>query len=794
MTLKMLGVAALALLLVACGGAEEREAKYVERGKALYEEGDFARAQIEFRNALRINPKGVEATFYLGQIAEQQGNWQAAFATFSRVVEEDANHAQAHLKLAGIYLLAGELDEAEAKLDTFAALSPGTAEEDAFRGGIALRRDQPAEGQRLAEAALAKKPGDVGAAMVLASALARQGDPDAALASLDRALEQTPGDAALRLLGIRINLDNNRFDAAVAGYRALIEVQPEEFAHRLTLARLFAARDQVDEAEAVLRLAVEAGVGGTQAQTAIVDLLAQRSGFAAAAAELASLIEAQPKEYSFQFKLAELYANNDRLDDAVATLARVVETDGTGQDGLNARVALARLALARQDREEAKTLADAVLESDPTNGEALLIRGALALDAGDVDGALADARTVLRGAPRSAPALRLLVQTQLRRNEPQLAMETLGQLIDVEPNDLAAREQLAGLNARSGNLETALDLFNASLARAPNRPPALLGKAETLISLRRWEQADATIREILAIPEQQAAGHLLTGRRYRASGDPESAVQAFRQAAAARPTAAEPVMGIVQSYLAADRADDALAYLDEVMTERPDEPFLLNMKGEVLARQGQVDAAAAAFRAAIATQPGWDIPHANLGNLFLANGRGAEGIAAYVAGLEALPDNPRLIYGLGAAQEREGDFAGAIATYERILELQPESEVAANNFAALVADFAYQDAAQLARALDLARRFETSDNPLFLDTLGWVLYRTGDFAQARIYLDRAVQARGDVPILQYHLGMTLYRLGDKPGALAALERAVAGDAPYPGKDEAAETLTALSQS
>jgi tetratricopeptide (TPR) repeat protein len=401
---------------------------------------------------------------------------------------------------------------------------------------------------------------------------------------------------------------------------------------------------------------------------------------------------------------------------------------------------------------------------------------------------------VLRGAPRSAPALRLLAQTQVRRNEPQAAMETLTQLIDVEPNDLAAREQLAALQVRRGDPAKAIDLYNAVLARAPNRPQSLLAKAETLIALKRWDEADRTIQTILATPEQRAAGHLLSGRRYQASGTTDAAVRAFKEAAALRPGAIEPVTGIVQTYLAAERPNEALAYLNEALAAKSGDAFLLNLKGEVLARQKRIDDAVAVFRDAIAARPEWEIPYANLGNLLVSAGRGAEGIAAFRQGLEKLPDNGRLLYGLGAAEERAGEYGAAIATYEQILAAQPGSDVAANNFAALVADFAYQDTAKLARAMELARRFETSDNPLFLDTLGWVFYRKGDFAQARIYLDRAVQGRGDIPVVQYHLGMTRYRLGDRPGARQALERAVSGDAVYPGKDEAKKTLAALSES
>src|SRR5262245_42494827 len=79
------------LLLAACGSPEQREAEHIKDGKELYESGQFSKAAIEFRNALQINPAGVEAKYYIGLIFEKKNNIPAAISAFQEVSLQDPN-------------------------------------------------------------------------------------------------------------------------------------------------------------------------------------------------------------------------------------------------------------------------------------------------------------------------------------------------------------------------------------------------------------------------------------------------------------------------------------------------------------------------------------------------------------------------------------------------------------------------------------------------------------------------------------------------------------------------------
>jgi hypothetical protein len=50
--LRNLGIAIVSASLVACGGAEERKAKYMEEGSQLFQAGDYEKAELAFKNVL----------------------------------------------------------------------------------------------------------------------------------------------------------------------------------------------------------------------------------------------------------------------------------------------------------------------------------------------------------------------------------------------------------------------------------------------------------------------------------------------------------------------------------------------------------------------------------------------------------------------------------------------------------------------------------------------------------------------------------------------------------------------
>ena len=197
-------------VLVTCGGAEEREKKYVERGKALYEQGDYVKASLEFKNALQINPKGIDALYHLGLIDEKQGEFRLAFNKFDMVVKRKPDHFDAHVKLGNYYLLAKKMEDAVKHAETAKTLDQGNPKQMALFGKIYFRQEKLDKAEEQARLALSTEPENIEAAALLAAIHAKHGDSDKALQEINRSLDLNENNTSLRLFKIKLLIEKER--------------------------------------------------------------------------------------------------------------------------------------------------------------------------------------------------------------------------------------------------------------------------------------------------------------------------------------------------------------------------------------------------------------------------------------------------------------------------------------------------------------------------------------------------------------------------------------------------------
>lgn len=138
--------------------------------------------------------------------------------------------------------------------------------------------------------------------------------------------------------------------------------------------------------------------------------------------------------------------------------------------------------------------------------------------------------------------------------------------------------------------------------------------------------------------------------------------------------------------------------------------------------------------------------------------------------------NVARIYALsGDASSKEKKMKDAIHGYEVSVALDPTNVMSLNNYAYFLA----LDGGDLERAEEMSRKAlaEDAENPTFLDTLAWILYLRGQYAEALALQEKAIGIIGDKDdsMGEYwdHLGDMQFKMGQRDNAVESWKKAKA---------------------
>ena len=777
-----------ALGVWACGGPEERKAKYRVRAQEYFQQGNYPKARVALRNVLQIDPKDAEAYFLYAQVEEKERNWRNAFAGYQQVVELNPEHDLAQIKLAKYYLEARALEQAGQITDRLLAKQPEHVPAKALKIALTAVSGRLNDAVPQAEQLVAAAPAEIDAVLLIASLYTSTQRPGDAVPYLRRALDANPANLELLDAMATTLTKQGQMAEAEATLARIVQLEPAVLTHRLRQVALFDQRQQYQKAEAVLQDAVRADPDNDQRRLALVEYVAKRRGVEPAEAALQQAKKELPRAGKLWFALGSLYESTRRADQARDLYHEMLIAFTGKPEAAEARVKLAALDWAAGNTDDAAQQVEAVLKDSPRSSEALLLRGKMALQRANGKDAILDFRSVLKDQPEFADAHVLLARAHLLTGEPALARESLDRAIAFKPSLVEAQVLLADLDAAAGQFKEARQRLDALLARDPGNVPLLSRTLQLQLQEKDWGKSQDTLAQLRRAGIDEAAADLAEGHVATAQQQWDAAEAAYRKAFDRRPTAAEPLLALVQLDMRRGKLAQAQERLEGVLAKMPDHLYAAGFLGEILLTKGDAPSAAVQFDRAARVNPKWTTPWVHLARIRYAEKRATDGDNALLKGLEASPDNEqlRLLLALSlTAQHRHDD---AIGQYETVLKYAPTSLLAANNLAAALVDYK-GDPRSLERALALSRGFESQQpNPYLLDTLGWAHHKLGHATDALRVLQQATALAPEHPVLNYHLGAAFAKAGQRTEAATHLKKAIAAGTPFDGLDEAKTLL------
>lgn len=231
---------ALPLLVAATTrkGAPPSSVTYYYRGVAEYHTGKIPDAERSFREAARLDPKDATALLYLGQIAYERKDYDAAINALNRATINDARLASAWQMLTVSYLIRAGSATAQPKADADYL--------NAVRASEALVRasETPDSLGLLARALIGAKQYPRAATVLERATAGADAKPDSlyllgvaysqtksypkAIAALERAAAKSADDASIHsLLGYNYEV-TKQYSKALAAYERAAQLSPDD--------------------------------------------------------------------------------------------------------------------------------------------------------------------------------------------------------------------------------------------------------------------------------------------------------------------------------------------------------------------------------------------------------------------------------------------------------------------------------------------------------------------------------------------------------------------------------------
>lgn len=531
-------------------------------------------------------------------------------------------------------------------------------------------------------------------------------------------------------IGSAVAQSGNHSETALSASQ---KARASDLMYDLMIAELAGRRGYLDVAMAAYLRAA-----GNSSDPRVADRAARLASFGRQwpDAEIASRrwLELTPDASDARELLAQSLIRQDKLDAATDELILLV--DGADERSRALQVAQALLQN-ESDADSAMGIMQTLSERFPEEAEAALGIARMHLSRNAREPALASVEKALEIEPSNSNALLIRAQILTAMGRPTEGFDQLRTALSDNPEDNSLRLGYAQLLVGAGRYEEASDEFEGLFESADGDADVLLTISLLALDSRRIEQAERFLEALLSTGEYPDQAHFYTARIRDQQQEFSEAIQ-FYDAVQGGELVLNSRIRAAELHAAIGELDVGRARLAELATVLPDrsmKPRLLTAESRMLQEVGEF----------------------------------SEAVIVLTEGLVEFPGNSDLLYARALAADNAGDSAMLEADLGTIIEAEPDNADALNALGYFLAD-ANERLDEASRYLEKANTLKP-DDPAIMDSLGWLRYRQGDYANAITLLRQAYALYPDGEIAA-HLGEALWKDGDQDEARAVWGKAL----------------------
>lgn len=667
-------VAASALLALAAPDTalaarpvSEKSVSHTGNAQSAMARRDWRTAVIELKNALKADPNNVEARLLLGEAYVKLRNGPAAEKEFRAALDRGAKKRDVMLRLGDALLLQRKFDEALDLVELRGLTEDKQYEAQLLIGTAHMGLRQVEESKAAYEAAAELKPEDAGAKIGLSRIALMERDLESAGVLIDEALKLDPKNVEALLIKGELARLSGDFQAAHDEFDAAVALEAESLPAVLGRATALVELNRLNEASRDLDVIFRQIPNHPTAHYLAARIAWQKRDLAKASEHLQATGGALENFPPAVFLTGLLNFSENNLEQAAYHLSRLVQM---APEHVQARRVLGMVYLRQGNPDQAVRVLEPVVNTAAPDAQLYSLLGYAYMQSGELD----------RGTEFFDKAVALDPETS--GNWTRLAVSKIAQ------GDLSAAE---------GDLEKVLEKDPKAL-----QPAIIL----TMVQMRKGEYAEA-LRQAERLREDfpdNPVGSYLMGEVYLRQNKFAEARDAFQTAQDLRAENVAPTLKMAQVDVAEGKLDAAEQRYRAILDKNARNVAALAGMADLATRRNQPDEVITWLERATEADP-QNIPLRLQLVTHYSSRQELEKAEAVAAGLtQRFPNEPISFEALGRVQMSRGKTADALANFERVVALRPDSSKAYHLLAqAEVAANDVEDGREsLATALSLA--------------------------------------------------------------------------------------------
>lgn len=852
--------------------ALEKDQNYFEArfhlAKAYYAVGKLDAAEKELQKVKRQNPSSREVQIELARImaytnraddalrniapylgddttdceALQIAGWahvmkednQGAVTLLKKAVATCGGHIAPTLTLATVYVIMGNLPEAEAQVGQVLAKQPTNKKALYLRADIQTRRKDRAAAVKTLDRIIQENPSDIEARYRMGLLYVEGGDYDSALALSHAMVKQHPNWAeghqlqgfvlfykkqyrdAIALLQKSLLLQpnvgayyvlglshyyQNETELAMNQFRKALDINPSFTRARVHLALLLLNKQRLDDSIKEAKTALADDEENALAHNVLGSAYLAKGNYSEGITELNKALEIDPSLADIHAKKALVAMKQGKGREVESELAAAVRLKPEAQDArrvlalyyinhnepAKAREVLkkgiqggssdavmyylmAETYLQQNNMSEAVTNYSKAKEVEPKYDLAYLKLASIYLMQDKHEEGIKELRSLVEHSPDNVQALLLLASLAEANGDESEALKTFLRAADTKKTEGIIAA--ASYLQRTKDSEKALKLLIEGTRQAPNDMNLLEAKGRFFLAGKKFKEALGVFEAIERNKPQAGFGSIVN--TYLAMGDQAKALEKLRTEIRNNPTNLGLRAELSRIYFLMGKKTDAVENAQDLIRKNPDSAIGYLALALVYQSNNDIDKSIEVLRSASKIK---DAKIAfMLGNLYALRKNYTAALEQYKKAENVKAGADQVIFQKATILHAVGKKNEAVEEYQKVLRLSPNHAMALNNLAYVYGE----ENKNLSKALMYATRafMLAPQNDFIRDTLGYVLLKNGRIDQGLNMLKKASESSPKNPNILYHLALAYQKRGGAAKAAETLQKALAlGDFP-----------------